>query len=185
MPDKDFVSKALESAKSALAGAKKFSASAGDSEPGRFAPKPAMSKPTPKPAPVTGLAKDASDVNSGLKWRAEQVKALGSFKKGGTVPKTGVYKLHEGEQVIPAEIMDKATSALGGPKKMKKKLHMNIEPTDDDRFHVMHSYSGGDKTEPMMENTKHAPSSLAELLEHVKNHYGEEKEPAEKDGPAS
>jgi hypothetical protein len=27
---------------------------------------------------------------------------LGSFKKGGTVPKTGVYKLHKGEKVIPA-----------------------------------------------------------------------------------
>jgi hypothetical protein len=26
---------------------------------------------------------------------------MGSFKKGGEVPKTGNYKLHEGEQVVP------------------------------------------------------------------------------------
>lgn len=177
MPDDDFVSKALESAKSALAGAKKFTASAGDSDPSKFAPKPApVAKPTPKPKPETGLAKDASDVGSGLRWRAEQVKSLGSFKKGGTVPKTGVYKLHEGEQVIPSEIMDKATSALGGPKKSKKKLHMNIKPTDDDRFHVVHTYSGGEKTDMPTENTEHAPSSLKELLAHVEKHYSPESE---------
>lgn len=28
-------------------------------------------------------------------------KVLGSFKKGGTVPETGDYKLHEGEEVVP------------------------------------------------------------------------------------
>src|ERR1700676_882007 len=28
--------------------------------------------------------------------------AIGSFKKGGTVPETGMYKLHKGEEVIPA-----------------------------------------------------------------------------------
>jgi hypothetical protein len=33
---------------------------------------------------------------------AQGVKAvLGSFKKGGTVPQTGDYKLHEGEEVVP------------------------------------------------------------------------------------
>ncbi len=28
---------------------------------------------------------------------------LGSYKHGGTVPRTGLYKLHAGEKVIPAE----------------------------------------------------------------------------------
>jgi|SRR5271163_3050818 len=28
-------------------------------------------------------------------------KVLGSFKKGGEVPETGTYKLHEGEEVVP------------------------------------------------------------------------------------
>jgi len=29
--------------------------------------------------------------------------AQGSFKRGGTVPKTGTYRLHKGERVIPAK----------------------------------------------------------------------------------
>ncbi len=28
-------------------------------------------------------------------------KTLGSFKKGGKVKKTGIYKLHQGEMVVP------------------------------------------------------------------------------------
>jgi hypothetical protein len=30
-------------------------------------------------------------------------KPLGSFKKGGTVSKTGTYKLHKGERVMPVK----------------------------------------------------------------------------------
>lgn len=30
-------------------------------------------------------------------------KPLGSFKKGGTVSKTGTYKLHKGERVVPVK----------------------------------------------------------------------------------
>jgi len=29
--------------------------------------------------------------------------AMGSFKRGGTVKKTGTYKLHKGERVVPAK----------------------------------------------------------------------------------
>ena len=42
---------------------------------------------------IQSVAKDASNV----------AKVMGSFKKGGIVPKTGAYKLHEGEQVIPKD----------------------------------------------------------------------------------
>ena len=59
-------------------------------------------------------AKDATAISSGVK-EAKQASAagdaqgvanahaqiLGSFKKGGEVPKTGNYKLHEGEEVVP------------------------------------------------------------------------------------
>jgi hypothetical protein len=190
MPDKDFVSKALDSAKGALASAKKFSGSAGDTDPGRFAPKAApktmpVSKPKTDPASLAGEAESAGQ---GIKNRMENAKqVMPSMKKGGMVKETGPHLLHKGEAVIPAEIMSKATSALGGDKKPKKKLHMSIKPTDDDRFHVTHMYSGGEKTEPMQENTEHAPSSLVELLEHVKKHYGSEMKGAsqEKDGPIS
>ena len=39
-----------------------------------------------------------SSSNSG---ETDNDKTLGSFDKGGTVPKTGVYKVHEGEEVVP------------------------------------------------------------------------------------
>jgi hypothetical protein len=34
---------------------------------------------------------------------ADTAGAIGSFKKGGRVPKTGTYKLHKGEKVVPAK----------------------------------------------------------------------------------
>lgn len=34
-------------------------------------------------------------------------KVLGSFKKGGSVKKTGLYKLHEGEKVVSVKAMKK------------------------------------------------------------------------------
>ncbi len=110
--------------------------------------------------------------------------ALGSMKKGGVVPKTGPYILHEGEKVVPKdkvqkmdkdsmkkEVMKKATAGLGGKEKKKHKIHMHIQPIEDGRFMVDHEYRGGE--EPM-EGTKHAPQNIQELLDHVKKHYGEE-----------
>lgn len=58
----------------------------------------------------------------------EMTRPLGSFKKGtDRVPKTGVYKLHEGEAVIPAEKnpMNAADAMSGiskGDKKPPKKI---------------------------------------------------------------
>jgi len=34
---------------------------------------------------------------------SDDAKTIGSFKRGGTVPKTRAYKLHAGEQVVPAQ----------------------------------------------------------------------------------
>jgi len=33
--------------------------------------------------------------------QTNRIVALGSYKKGGTIPKTGPYKLHKGEYVVP------------------------------------------------------------------------------------
>jgi len=178
------VNKAIANAKKALANANAFTKSTGDTNPSMFA-----AKPTPKPAPAApkkpgmSLSDEAGSAGEGIRARMQNVAQVqGSFKKGGKVKETGVYKLHEGETVIPAdksknlskEIMDKATSALGGSKKPKKKLRMVINQTDDDRFHVQHSYSGGEKADSPMEPTEHAPSSIEELLAHVKQHYAPE-----------
>jgi hypothetical protein len=43
------------------------------------------------------LATDGENVNSDAK------RIAGSYKKGGKVPKTGIYKLHKKEVVIPAK----------------------------------------------------------------------------------
>lgn len=36
-----------------------------------------------------------------------KTKVLGSFQKGGSVKKTGVYKLHKGEKVVSVKAMKK------------------------------------------------------------------------------
>lgn len=47
---------------------------------------------------------------------------LGSFKKGGKVKKTGNYKLHKGEKVVPAKKVKKERMTF---EKARKK-HFNI-----------------------------------------------------------
>ena len=42
---------------------------------------------------LSGLSEDA--------FRQRNINVAGSFKKGGKVPKTGIYKLHKGETVTP------------------------------------------------------------------------------------
>jgi hypothetical protein len=44
-----------------------------------------------------GLVGDAKNPKAGGLIKS----VMGSFKKGGTVPKTGPYKLHKGEEVLP------------------------------------------------------------------------------------
>ncbi len=180
MPNNDDV---LKGAKAALARADQFTKSVESQAPSRPAPKAAPAPAAAKPAPSTGLSKEAEDVGSGLKWRAEQVKTLGSFKKGGVVPKTGNYKLHKDEKVIPAEkakqmdskMMDAASSALGksSPSKptMKAKLHMRITPTDNGTYVVDHEHRGGSEGE-MKPPAQHGVMDVKSLLKHVGDHYG-------------
>jgi hypothetical protein len=69
------------------------------------APNPAKAKvPMPKVPVVqadtlqSGGIDNAGEISQGL---FKKVKLQGSFKKGGLVKKTGAYKLHKGEKVIP------------------------------------------------------------------------------------
>lgn len=43
-------------------------------------------------------------------------KVLGSYKKGGKVKKTGTYKLHKGEIVMPKKMMMKGNKMKGRKK---------------------------------------------------------------------
>jgi hypothetical protein len=44
---------------------------------------------------------------SGLADRVKQEKPIKSLAKGGMIKKTGMYKLHAGEMVIPAKMSKK------------------------------------------------------------------------------
>lgn len=188
----------IKSAKAALADADRLTKGAEGTTSSRFAPKAVSPAPAAKPA-ASGMNKEVSDVASGLKWRGEQAKSLGSFKKGGVVPKTGTYKLHKDEKVIPAEkakqmdtkMMDAASSALGksSPSKptMKAKLHMRITPTDNGTYVVDHEHRGGSEGE-MKPPAQHGVMDVKGLLKHVGDFYGAKSSDWEQertDAPAS
>jgi len=44
------------------------------------------------------------------------LRVLGEMKKGGMIKKTGVYKLHKGEMVVPVKNVEKVKKAMK-PKK--------------------------------------------------------------------
>jgi hypothetical protein len=55
-------------------------------------------------APIKSLMANAPKVGGQMGENARMKRELlGSFKKGGTVKKTGIYKLHKGEEVVPAK----------------------------------------------------------------------------------
>jgi hypothetical protein len=181
MPDD--ISKAIANAKAALGSARAFTHSVGDTEPSKIAPAAPKAAPAPVAKAPSNTMKEANDVGAGIKSRMENEdaarKTLGSMKKGGVIPKTGNYKMHEGEDVVKAdksnlqEVMDRATAGLGAAAdKVKSKLHMRIEPTDDNKFIVDHEHRGGmEDMKTMPKNERHAPGSLKELLAHVEKHY--------------
>jgi hypothetical protein len=111
-------------------------------------------------------------------------KHVKSYEHGGEVTETGLALLHKGEHVVSKEetknmpdLKELMGAALGSgkAKKKKAKLHMNIHRMTDGKFHVEHSYRGGE--EPMPEGSEHAPANLAELKAHMDAHFGPEEEP--------
>jgi hypothetical protein len=62
---------------------------------------------------IAGAAGKKAYEKSGLKKAVHSIPVIGSiaslfgFKTGGRVPKTGVYRLHKGEVVIPANTINK------------------------------------------------------------------------------
>ena len=62
---------------------------------------------------IAGAAGKKAYEKSGLKKAVHSIPVIGNiaslfgFKNGGRVPKTGVYRLHKGEVVIPANTINK------------------------------------------------------------------------------
>jgi hypothetical protein len=115
----------------------------------------------------------------------EMSKPLGSFKKGTShVPKTGVYKLHEGEAVIPKDknmdsMKDKMMDSLGGDKKPKKEIKEMVHSKSHNGHHiVVHKHH---RPEHHPDET-HTLEDMAALHQHMDQHAGE---PNEGEGPES
>ena len=134
----------------------------------------------------TGRSGDAMDGSKPGEDDAEPK----SFKKGTShVPKTGVYKLHEGEAVIPkdknmADLNDKVMASLSGddkkPKKEIKKMH--IHKTANGKHIVVHEHHHPEHHP----DEEHSMSDMAALHQHMEDHAGtpNEGEGAESAPPA-
>lgn len=123
---------------------------------------------------------DATAQATAIKGNELQRRAiLGSYKKGGTVPKTGAYILHKDEKVIPAKKannmkkeMETAAMGLGQqqkPVRVKKTIHMTIEPTDNKGFTVANQEHHDGM--PTGKSKKHAFSNAHDMHQHVMKTY--------------
>lgn len=126
---------------------------------------PSQFKVNPKAQYGTGPGEKRIDTS-------EMTKPLGSFKKGGKVKKTGVYKLHEGETVVP-----KGRDALAGDAKPKVKgsgvepSEMNIRKLDDGSFHVRHSHKSKG-VDPAPDSEEFSVPNAKHLTRHVRQTFG-------------
>jgi hypothetical protein len=112
---------------------------------------------------------------------APMTKPLGSFEKGtDSVPKTGVYKLHKGEAVIPKDKnpmkqVDKAMASskdmMGDDKKPKKAIkHIETRKTHDGKFVHTHKHHHPD----VHKDEEHVSNNMDELKKHMDAHMGGE-----------
>jgi hypothetical protein len=122
----------------------------------------------------------------------DYTKALGSFAKGTTkVPKTGNYKLHEGEAVIPAKEnpMNKggmdAVMGLAKDKAPKKEIKEMVHSKTHNNKHMIVHKHHSPSHHP---DETHVMNDMAELHQHMDDHAGApndgEAAPAGADQPA-
>ena len=146
-------------------------------------------KGTPeRPAGATGVGTIKDKINTTARYgdrgreqridTSKMTPALGSFAKGTShVPKTGIYKLHEGEAVIPKEknpmhhMMEHLKSELGTPadKVPAKKLkHIVTRKAGEGHVHE-HHYTHPDHHAP----TEHATHGTDGMINHMMEHMSE------------
>jgi len=109
----------------------------------------------------------------------EYSKPLGSMKKGGKVPKTGMYQLHKDETVVPAK---KSANALGGKSKpakkgsAKKPHKMVIRHNDDDTFSVTHQHAPDMQGGMTPKDEEFTAPNVKRLKQHVGMTFAPEQE---------
>jgi hypothetical protein len=149
------------------------------SSPVSAPPKPTNFEGKPSPKTNYGAHPERGEKpipDSDLK---QMMKPLGSMKKGGKVPKTGIYQLHAGEKVVPA-----GAAALGGkksktPKKGsgKKPHKMVIEHNDDSTFSIMHQHKSPEMGQAPQPDEKFSAPNVKRLKQHVGMTFAPEAEP--------
>lgn len=151
-------------------------------------PAPAKSAPV-KPSPADKVNPKGAYGNKPGEKRIdtkEMTKPLGSFKKGGDVPKTGVYKLHEGEHVVPAHKTEKLKAAMGlaadalshgepdeddMPMQPQKRVKdMLVRKLHDNSFHITHKHEMPHDM-PMHDEEGSVPD-MDGLKAHMEQHFG-------------
>ena len=118
----------------------------------------------------------------------DMTKPLGSFEHGtDNVQKTGVYKLHKGEAVIPKDKntmkTDKMKAALSDEDKSKPKKeikHIETRKTKDGKFIHTHKHHRPEHHP----DEEHVSNNMEELKKHMEAHMGGEPEGDEAAGAA-
>lgn len=104
---------------------------------------------------------------------SDMIKPLGSFKHGTDyVPRTGTYKLHEGEAVkTKKENMADWTKGISGgsEKKPKKEIkEIRIKKSHDGKHVIIHQHHHPEHHE----DETHVASDMSELHKHMDDHAG-------------
>lgn len=99
------------------------------------------------------------------------------MKKGGVIPKTGMYKMHKDEDIVTAdksnlnEVLERAKDALGGPKRPKHGMRStHVDHLQDGSHIVRHQPFDGEEVNYSAKNTK-------ELNDKIKQYLGDAPEP--------
>lgn len=162
---------------------------------GRQALNPSPAKPEPPSAPVKAMPVDKVSPKGGYGTGKgekrintdEMTKPLGSFKKGGEVPKTGVYKLHKNEHVLNPEQKEKLMHSMGlamdalshqepdgdemPPMPGKKVKHIAVRKADNGGFIAKHMHQPPHDMPDMDE--EHVMPDMQGLKDHMEQHFGE------------
>lgn len=104
----------------------------------------------------------------------DMTKPLGSFKHGTShVPKTGVYKLHEGEAVIPKEKntmnASDAMAGITGKAKPPKEIKAMTHTKTHNGKHIVTHHHHHPEHHP---DETHAFDNMADLHSHMEDHAG-------------
>ena len=105
----------------------------------------------------------------------EALKPLGSFKSGTPyIPKTGVYKLHEGEAVVPKEkntmnAADAMAGITGKSKPPKKEIKEMVHTKTHNNKHIVTHRHHHPEHHP---DETHAFDNMGDVHSHMEDHAG-------------